>query len=164
MLRKIAARWFALATLVVVGMLALGGPDGALAAATCRKVEGKLTLQALDPSTCPSPVGLCAAGTYRGGIKGTSAFTGTSFIQTADTPATAVVIATGDNTIAAEGGTLLTKDAIVLQTVGDGHFAEVDTVIGGTGEWAGAAGTLQATGTFANGSGAGTYQGEICTP
>jgi hypothetical protein len=75
-----------------------------------------------------------------------------------------VVLLTGDNQITTKAGTLQTKDAIVLRTTGTGDFAEVDTVISGTGEWAGATGVLRAQGTFtvADGGG-GDYVGQICT-
>lgn len=71
---------------------------------------------------------------------------------------------TGDNTYTTSGGQFFTKDAIVLSTVGDGDFAEVDIVTGGSGDWAGATGALTATGTFANGIGEGFITGEICVP
>jgi hypothetical protein len=101
----------------------------------------------------------------QGGIKATSVFTGSSVIPTVDTPTTAVVLVTGDNQFTSSGGTLQTKDAIVLRTVGAGDFAEVDTIIGGTGQWAGASGVLRAQGTFtATAGGGGDYLGEICTP
>ena len=76
-----------------------------------------------------------------------------------------MVLLTGDNAIQTPDGTLFTKDAIVLRTTGAGEFAEVDVVVGGTGEWTGATGTLTATGTFtALAGGEGRYEGEICTP
>lgn len=137
----------------------------ALAASACKKINGTFTLQPVSGSACPSSIGICASNTYRGDLKGTSMFVGSSLAPNVDTPATSVVLLTGDNTIQTKGGTLLTKDAIVLATTGRGEFAEVDTVVGGTGEWAGATGRITATGTFdaANG-GAGDYSGEICTP
>ncbi|HKZ86248.1 MAG TPA: hypothetical protein VJ793_21650 [Anaerolineae bacterium] len=82
-----------------------------------------------------------------------------------DTPTTSVVILTGDNLIQTARGTLMTKDAIVLQTTGAGDFVEVDTIVGGTGEWAGATGSISAIGTFtAAAGGEGAYTGEVCTP
>jgi hypothetical protein len=48
--------------------------------------------------------------------------------------------------ITTKAGTLSTKDAIALRTTGAGDFAEVGTVISGTGEWAGATGVLRAEG------------------
>jgi hypothetical protein len=95
---------------------------------------------------------------------GPSAFTGTSLTQTIDTPTTGVVLLTGDNQITTKAGTLSTKDAIVPRTTGAGDFAEVDTVVAGTGEWAGATGVLRAQGTFTvAGGGSGEYVGQVCT-
>src|SRR5262249_54553841 len=117
----------------------------------CRIVHGHVDLAAGAP-TCGSAIGLCAGGVLTGGLKANSDFIGTSSVPPVDTGATGVVVLTGDNTIHTKDGDLLTKDAIVLQTSGDGQFAEVDTVVGGTGEYAGATGFLNATGTFVNGA------------
>ncbi|MCW5852137.1 MAG: hypothetical protein KIT87_18835 [Anaerolineae bacterium] len=137
--------------------------SGAFAASNCKAVSGKFTLQAVNDPSCMSPVGLCATGAYQGTIKATSSFVGSAFITSADTPTTGVVFATGDNTIHTNKGDILTKDAITLRTTGEGAFAEVDTVVGGTGEYAVASGVLTATGTFLNGSGAGVYSGQVCS-
>ncbi len=136
----------------------------AMAAPTCKKVSGKFTLQPVSGPTCTSPVGLCATGVFQGGIKGNSEFTGTSLTPTLSTATTGVVLLTGDNIIHTDDGDLTTKDAIVLSTVGAGDFAELDTVIGGTGAWAGAAGHFTANGTFTDAGGEGDYSGEICLP
>lgn len=154
--------------LIVVGVAALAlvfVANGAIADVTCKKVKGTFTLQSLSGPACTSAVGICATGTYKGGIAGNSTFTGTSLIQSVDTPTTAVVLLTGDNLISTASGSLLTKDAIVLRTAGQGDFAEVDTIISGTGEWAGVTGQFSATGTFtAVAGGSGQYTGETCTP
>ena len=147
-------------------VLALAPLAAAPAAAEprCKKVHSHLFLEATAP-TCGSAIDLCAKATLRGGtLRAETEFVGTSFLPTVDTPTSAVVVLTGDNTFHTRQGDFYTKDAIVLSTVGAGEFAEVDTVIGGTGEWAGATGTLTATGTFANGVGEGVIQGEICVP
>jgi hypothetical protein len=136
----------------------------AAAASNCKKVHSHLFLAASTAPGCTSPIGLCAGATLRGSLKATTEFVGTSFLPTVDTAISAVVVLTGDNTFHTDGGDFYTKDAIVLSTVGAGEFAEVDTVIGGTGEWAGATGNLTATGTFANGIGEGIIEGEICVP
>jgi hypothetical protein len=127
--------------------------------------RGKFTLQPLTGTSCRSAVGICATGTYTGDASGPSVFVGSSLIQTVDTPTTAVVLLTADNIITSKNGQLLTKDAIVLQTTSDGAFAEVDTLVGGTGVWAGTQGQLRATGTFTVSSGgSGDYAGEVCSP
>jgi hypothetical protein len=164
MLVQATSRWIRLAVLALSAVVAVVLVGNAAAAPSCRKVNGKLTLQALPSSSCVSAISLCASATLSGDLAGVSSFAGTSQAVTADTPATAVILLTGDNAIHTSGGTLLTKDAIVLQTIGAGQFGEVDTVVGGTGEWAGATGAFRAQGTFANGVGAGEYIGEICRP
>jgi hypothetical protein len=156
--------WLRMAFLATVAALALTLSSGALAASGCKKINGKLTLQPL-PTPCASAINVCATGTYQGDLKGTSSFTGTSFTPTVDSPATGVFLLTGDNTITTSGGTLITKDAIVLRNGGSGDFAEVDTIIGGTGEWSGATGFINATGIFDFASGGtGDYTGQVCTP
>jgi hypothetical protein len=155
------ARWL----LVSVPMLlALVLASSGAQAAGCKKVSGKFTLTSVTGPTCQSGVGICATGSYSGGVAGSSAFVGTSLVQTVDTPTTGVVLLTGDNQITTKAGLLLTKDAIVLRTTGAGDFAEVDTVVSGTGEWAGATGVLRAQGTFTvEEGGGGEYAGQICT-
>ncbi len=155
-------KWFLVVGLAVVGLILVSGL--AVASSNCKKVKGDFVLQPVTGPACTSPVGICATGTYKGGIKGSSQFTGSSLVPTADTPSSGVVLLTGDNLIQTEQGSLTTKDAIVLRTTGAGEFSEVDVVVGGTGEFAGASGVIQAVGTFTADGGAGEYQGEICTP
>jgi hypothetical protein len=52
----------------------------------------------------------------------------------------------------------------MLRTIGGGEFAEVDTVVGGTGDFAGASGVIRGTGTSTATTVDGDYAGEICTP
>jgi hypothetical protein len=157
--------WITRAIVVLTALTAIAIiSTQALAASACKQISGKLTLQPVADG-CLSAVGVCAIGTYSGGLAGRSTFIGSSLIQTADTPGTSVVLLTGDNTIETKHGVLFTKDAIVLATSGAREFAEVDTIVGGTGDLAGAAGRITATGTFtAAAGGAGSYSGEICTP
>jgi hypothetical protein len=164
MFDRITSRWAKRAmTLMAAGSAIVIMSGAASAAPECRQIKGTFTLAPFAAPECTSPVGLCANGTYKGGLKGTSVFVGSSLTPTVDTPATAVVLLTGDNRIETRGGTLQTKDAIVLRTSGAGEFAEVDTVVGGTGEWAGASGQIIASGTFTAAGGEGEYRGEICT-
>ncbi|MBE7470214.1 MAG: hypothetical protein DPW09_22415 [Anaerolineae bacterium] len=140
-----------LAAIAVIAMIVLIVVSGVAAASSnCKKVNGKLIL---NPDT---------TGSYKGDIKGDSAFTGTSFTPT-DIPDVAVL--TGNNIIHTNKGDLMTQDAIVLRTTGAGEFAEVDTVVGGTGDWAGVTGVIQAIGTFTfEAGGTGNYSGQICAP
>jgi hypothetical protein len=161
MTRSSAFRIAVPATAVLLALLLSGG---ASAAASCRKVSGKATIQSFSGPDCTSPVGLCATGEFTGDLAGTFAFTGTDIIPTADTPTTSVVFVIGDNTLTTRHGTILLKDAFALETTGNGDVAEVDTIIGGTGEWASATGTIRASGTFADGAGQASYVGEVCLP
>jgi hypothetical protein len=129
----------------------------------CKAVHGRVDLAATEP-TCGSAIGLCAGGVLNGTLHGHSEFVGTSFVSTVETPTTGVIVLTGDNTIHTQDGDIFTKDSVVLDTAGDGEFAEVDTIVGGTGAYAGASGYLTATGTFLNGAGVGVYVGVVCQP
>lgn len=129
----------------------------------CLRVYGQVTLTPTDPSTCNSPIGTCAVGELRGTLRGNSEFTGTSFVPTVDIASSGSALLTGDNAIHTRRGTLYTEDAVVLRTVGEGEFAEVDTVVGGTGDFANATGVITAYGTYdAVTGGEGTYFGTIC--
>lgn len=159
-----ARRFLVLASLPVALVVVLLVSQVTAAGSDCRSLNGKFTLTAVSGPDCLSAVGICTSVEFKGGLKGTGAFTGTSVIPSADTPTTSVVFATGDNVITVAGGTLLSKDAITLKTTGAGEFGEVDVIVGGTGEWEGASGTITGTGYFANGSGAGEYSGTVCRP
>lgn len=146
---------------VLAATFALAAPT--FADPVCHAVHGRVEIIANEP-TCGSPIFLCANAYLHGTIQAHTDFIGTSSVATVDTPATGVVVVTGDNVFHTNDGDFYTKDAIVLATTGAGEFAEVDTITGGTGEWAGATGSITATGTFVNGVGHGTYYGTICRP
>ncbi len=158
---KIRGYAYAFASLVLVSAAAHADSP------RCHRVHYRVTLAASTEPGCTSPIALCAGGELRGSLSGTSDFIGQSFapiVDPVDPNSTHVALLTGDNTIHLRGGDLYTKDAIVLELVGDGNFGEVDTVVGGTGIYAGATGTITATGVFANGLGEGTAEGMICRP
>jgi hypothetical protein len=135
------------------------------AASNCKKVNGKVSLQPVTGPACTSPIGICGTGLFTGDLKANSEFTGTSLTSTVDTPTTGVVVLTADNVFHTDTGDLITKPALVLSTTGAGDVAVVDTVMGGTGGWAGATGFIKAIGTLdPTAGGEGAYIGEICTP
>lgn len=143
-----------------LGLMAGGA---AWAEPSCRAIHGSVSL-GLAAGPCNSIVGLCATGELRGVLRGNSQFIGTSLVPNVDTVSTSVVTLTGDNVIHLADGDLFTRDAIVLATTGNGEFAEVDTIVGGTGAYAGASGRFVATGFFGPDGGEGVYHGEICRP
>jgi hypothetical protein len=150
-----------LAVLTLASGLFLGAPVSA--DPICQAVHGRVDL-AVSGEPCGSATGLCATGLLYGALQAHSEFVGTSAVPTVDTPATGVLVLTGDNVIHTRDGDLFTKDAIVLNSAGDGEFAEVDTIVGGTGSYEGATGYLIATGTFSGGGGVGVYIGKVCRP
>jgi hypothetical protein len=126
---------------------------------SCERVRGSFELTTFP---CPNSPALCGSVDWRGSLEGTSSFTSTSQVETVDTPATSVVLVTGDNLLSLSGGTISTKDAIVFRLAGNGDFAEVDTIVAGTGAYAGATGAWRASGTFQGSQGRGHYEGEVC--
>ncbi|MGH7340557.1 MAG: hypothetical protein ACREKH_08725, partial [Candidatus Rokuibacteriota bacterium] len=64
----------------------------------CRRVRSHLVIEADPVPACGSEIGLCATATVWGSLRATTEFVGTGFQTTVDTPATAVVLLTGDNT------------------------------------------------------------------
>lgn len=137
--------------------------SGASAASNCQKIEGKFSVQPVTGPACTSPIGLCGIGRFIGGLQADSELTGTSLIETMDTPTTEVVVITADNVFHTNKGDLITKPVFALSTAED--VAVLDTVIGGTDGWAGATGFIKGIGTFSPASGGeGDYIGEICTP
>jgi|GEM_PF-1168048 len=144
--------------------------DGAADATTrCRNVNGRFDLLPVEGPACTSPVGVCGRGTFRGEVRGDYFSLLTSLVPSADTAQTGVVLITGDTVLEARmghrTGDLFFKDSGAFSTVGDGEFAELFTIVGGTEEFDGATGTLFLIGTydFAAG-GVGTYEGRVCIP
>jgi hypothetical protein len=154
---------------VVLAAVALALTAGSASAQSCRTVTGHYVEHAVQEN-CSSPVGLCIAGEYSGVIEGAFEGTATSLVQTADTPTTGVLLFTSDSTIHAKiggkEGDLLIKNAGVFRTIGEGEILDLQVITGGTGELAGATGTLRASGTFSSAtqSGESEYVGNICLP
>jgi hypothetical protein len=131
---------------------------------SCKKVLARVFLHAEETPTCGSPIGLCVSAELYGSLAGTATVVGTSSTSAPDTPATGVVFLTAEDQIDTGDGIILTKGAAVLQTTGEGVLAEINQIVGGSGRWAGATGTLTGTGTLINGAGEALVSGEICTP
>lgn len=148
----------------VTAMLVLA--SGSHAAALCTTVEGRYAEHDASGPGCTSPVGLCIAGEYRGDVRGAFSGEATALLPTADTPATGVVLFISDSRIDARiggrTGTLLIKNAGAFRTVADGSIVDVQTIVGGTGDFAGASGAIRAAGTFTAGAGTSTYTGTVC--
>jgi Protein of unknown function (DUF3224) len=134
----------------------------------CRNLRGSYIEHAAS-GNCLSPVGLCIAGTYSGQIRGDFEGRATSILTTADTPTTGVAMFTSDSTIAAtvagRSGTLIIKNAGAFASANGGAIVDLQTIVGGTDQLAGATGALRAEGTFsATTGGMSRYEGTLCLP
>jgi|SRR5688500_6629610 len=119
----------------------------------------------VNTTTCASPVGICTEGTLTGALKGTFSFTATSLTPSADTAITGVMFYTGDITLTTRDGVLQCKDAGAFEVNAPGAVSSVCSIIGGTGEFAAASGTIQFVGTFTLADGGdGEYRAMITTP
>src|SRR5262245_2160888 len=111
-------------------------------ASLCKRVEGDLEETLVPPPTCTSPVGLCTVALMFGHLQGQARFTAAGFIPSADSPTTGVVFVIGDTVVADakledNHGTLIIKNAAAYRTVGNGDLVDNQTIIGGTGDFAG---------------------------
>lgn len=165
--RPKTARRLAVVAAGAASALLLGGT--AAADATCRSFSGRYDEQ-IAPDGCTSTVGLCIDAQYTSGpVHGTFHGVVTSLVPTADTAATNVLLFTTDTvaTVHAWGrsGTLTIKNAGSFATTGRGDIVDLQTIVGGSGDFAGASGAIQAFGTFDAASGVGTsrFVGTVCT-
>ena len=119
----------------------------------------------VDTETCASIVGICTDGTLTGALKGTFSFTATSLTPSADSPTTGVMFYTGDITLTTRDGLLFCKDAGAFDVNAPGAVSSVCSITGGTGEFAGASGTIQFLGTFTFADGGdGEYRAMLAVP
>jgi hypothetical protein len=156
---------------VVLGGLAIILVPAASAQAEtgCLAVTGFYVERPVTGPTCESEIGLCIAATYYGGVRGDAQARATSIVATADTPTTTVQLFTSESAItgsvADRSGTLFVKNAGAFAAGGDGSIVDVQTIVGGTGDLAGATGALRAHGTFTFPDGGRSgYTGTVCLP
>ena len=155
-----------------LALLTLSGMTAGLStanAAECKRVQGQLEETLLPPPACTSPVGLCTIAQMFGNLKGEAHFTASAIIPSADSPATGVVFVTGDSIIAdaklgSKRGTLAIKNAAAFRTIGEGDLSDTQIIIGGTGDFVGATGSLRISGNFVGTSGSSSFEGAVCLP
>lgn len=139
-------------TVIVIGIVLLLAPQKnitglatVMAASAppvvCRPVHGTIhSVFTAPPQNCPSPVGQCTVGTITdaGILDGTTTFVATDLALSAGMPSTeptANLSYSGQLTITASNGTLITHDLGVLDA---GHlaFSEIERPFSGTGIFA----------------------------
>jgi hypothetical protein len=151
---------------------AVSGTEGDLSApdaSGCWRVQGHLVERLVPPGECSSPVGLCTIARMFGGLKGDALFIANEFISSTDTPVTGVVFVIGDifideARVGRKRGALTLKSAAGFRTIGDNDLVDIQTIIGGTHDFAGATGTIRIRGAFPAGGGTSTYVGSVCVP
>lgn len=153
--RKASIALFAL----VLSLLAVAP---ASAAPDCRTLHGRFTVQLESGPGCASPVDLCGSVEWRGSLHASSHFVATGIVTTDQTPNTGVILVTGDNVLTLADGQLFAQDAVLLATTPGGEFAEIDTIVGGTGAFEGATGKIVATGVSSGAVAEGSFVGEVC--
>jgi len=148
--------------LATIGMLLPAGAD----ALDCKPVRGHLDEVPLE--ACASPVGLCTVARMSGSIHGDAIFTAATITVSANVALTGVVFVTGDTVVedaklAGHRGTVAIQNDASFRTTGDNALADVQTIVGGSGDFAGATGSLRISGDFVPGvGGSSTYEGEVC--
>jgi hypothetical protein len=148
--------------LVLVVALAVGGATygaQALATVATQQLHGHLRSQART-SGCTSPVGICTAGRLDGTINGDFVFT-MSDHPSSSTPG--VFFYNGEIVVSTSRGELRCSDAGVYSFADpSGPNVELCTITSGTGEWAGATGSIRLHGTFTFAAGGDAhYDGDI---
>jgi hypothetical protein len=156
-------------TAVAITLLALGGQISTASAAGCSSFRGiQEEVQVTGPE-CGSPVGFCTVAQLRGTFRGEAGFSATAIVPTIDTPVTGVVLVLGDTTVtnarlAGKRGTISIKNAATFRTTGDGDLSDTQVIVGGTGDFAGATGSIRVSGTFTAGAGTANVEGTVCVP
>jgi hypothetical protein len=158
------------ATVALLAMLGATAP-AANGKGRCHEIDADFTseLASGDPR-CTSPSGLCAAGV----IRHDALLKGAMFVSIDDSAPSAGMAASeppsmlsvsGTRTLTpARGGTLTAHVVGVLDTT-TFVFTEINVITGGTGRFAGAAGTLYVNGAATSATSfAGGIQGRICVP
>jgi hypothetical protein len=125
-------------------------------------VSGSLASTQVVGAACPSPIGLCTAGTLTGDLAGDFFYTASSVVILSDG---VTGVFEGTIVLQTQNGTITEHDHTTANLV-TGQLVDVITVLSGTQKWSGATGTINLTGSFnfATGVGASTYSGTVTLP
>lgn len=149
--------------------IACAGGVAMPALADCRNVNGHYTEQLATSTPCSSMVGVCLQGVYSGVVLGSFTTAVDTFVPTPDAPPIGVAQFTAGSILAVRignrAGGLYVRNTGATRTTGAGEIIDLQTIVGGTGDFLGASGVMTAVGTFsfANG-GRSEYAGMVCVP
>jgi hypothetical protein len=139
-----------------------------LLAADCRQVQGTIVENQLPPLSClSSPVLTCTTAIISGSVSGSGLFNAFTLIPAPDLKLPLVFFATGRVVVnnvqfEARRGSLTLATAAVI---GNGNIVDNEKIVDGTGDFAGATGSIRISGPFVpNVGGTSTYEGTICFP
>ncbi len=147
--------------------MALACPGFAAASAAPKQVSGPFTSVLVPPPACTSAVGICTLGTLTGDLPSAYYFTMDTLQPAGDPNDPTEFVYTGHSVITRThgGAQLFGQDTGVIHLLpaAPAPFVTTVHVVGGTKQYAGAAGQLVATGTlnFATGQALGSYAGTI---
>jgi len=167
---RLSARFTVFGLAVAGGLSMVGATAGrAKAEQPCKKVHGHIVAQ-VTTENCNSPVLLCTAGTITGGgmLNGASAFTTLGLAPGAGLSPlvpSSTLSYTGSLTLTMRSGQLSLTDVGILEQ-GTLRFTELDSVVSGTGNFAGNNGHWFIAG-FVTGGGTGfdgEIEGDLCEP
>lgn len=149
--------------------VACAGGAAMPALADCRNVNGHYTEQLASAAPCSSPVGVCLEGVFSGAVRGSFTTAVETFVPTADAPPIGVAQFTAGSNfsvrIGRRAGGLVVRNTGAVRTTGAGEIVDLQTIVGGSGDFAGASGVLTAVGTFSfAGGGRSEYAGTVCVP
>ncbi|RIK42664.1 MAG: hypothetical protein DCC55_08060 [Chloroflexi bacterium] len=140
--------------------LLLGGASVS-AQAICRPVYGHIEGRAQEPPICGAD--FCSIGTFSGAIQGEYVVATT---LNTDQPLPDVYFYTGATTatvqIGNRRGTLQIENTGVFRS--GGELTELEAIVGGAGDLAGATGLLFVTGASGEETGQFRYEGMVCLP
>lgn len=129
----------------------------------CREIHAQIVAGA-TVADCASPIGLCTDGTIDGdhGLRGETRYTAATSATFPGEPQTTLAL-TGTLEITTPKGSLATRDTFTYDSA-LGAFSAVERVVGGSGRFAGASGTLLLAGVIdVEGSFVSELSGTLCT-
>jgi hypothetical protein len=139
-----------------IGIAGARDGDGAIS------VKGSFAATNYSGPECPSPLGLCAKGTFKGGLRGEVIASVTS-VEPTSQPGVSLIVA--DLVIHDPRGDLRCTEIVVanLTPGSDAEEAFICQFTGGTGKWAGVKGHIEAYGSAPGGApeGRGRYEGRL---